>query len=67
MSNMWLSDLIRLSANTDIIIQNFIGEEIDRFQRDDDKGYLDGYDKYLVDSFWVEDGAIVVRVTIGRS
>ena len=67
MSNMWLSDLIRLSANTDIIIQNFIGEEIDRFLWDRDKEHLGDYDKYLVDSFWVEDGAIVARVIIGRS
>ena len=64
---MWLADLIRLSANTDIIIQNFIGEEIDRFLWDRDKEYLGDYDKYLVDSFWVEDGAIVARVIIGRS
>lgn len=64
---MWLSDLIRYSANTDIIIQNYIGEEIDRFLWFDGKGCLDMYDKYLVNSFWVEDGAIVVRVTLGRA
>lgn len=63
---MWLSDLIRYSSNVDIIILNYIGEEIDRFLWDRDKSYLDDYDKYLVESFWIEDGAIVVRVTLGR-